>query len=252
MFSDGNLIASKPKNFECDSGLQSISIHKIPKTLQDHVKFKFDIIHFDVHGPLAIQSLGKKRYFVTFIDEFRGYIRIYYVWHKSDLKMVFQMFYNLVEIQFSAKIKNLKTDNGGEFVNKEMTTFLEIMAIIHDLSQPYAYKSNSLPDCMNHTIVTMVQSITLDCNNVISQVLWAEVYSMAKHIKNCLPHSAWKLKKPLYEILSSDKASINHLYLFRAKCYVHVSEEPQIGISKLSPRGITSYVVSYTKSSKIL
>jgi hypothetical protein len=34
-----------------------------------------------------------------------------------------------VETQFSAKIKKLKTDNGGEYVNKEMTAFLEIKAL---------------------------------------------------------------------------------------------------------------------------
>jgi hypothetical protein len=70
MFSDGDLIPSKPKNFECDSCLQSKSTYKVLKTLQDHLKSKFDIIHIDIHGPLAIQSLGRKRYFVMFINEF--------------------------------------------------------------------------------------------------------------------------------------------------------------------------------------
>jgi hypothetical protein len=41
--------------------------------MQDHVKSKFDIIHSDVHGLLAIQSPGGKKYFVTFIDEFSQY-----------------------------------------------------------------------------------------------------------------------------------------------------------------------------------
>jgi hypothetical protein len=49
-----------------------------------------------------------------------------------------------------------------------------------------------------------------------------------------------------------DKPSIKHLYPFGAKCYVHVPEEKQIGISKLSPRGIKYYVIGYTESSKIL
>jgi hypothetical protein len=49
-----------------------------------------------------------------------------------------------------------------------------------------------------------------------------------------------------------DKPLIKHLYLFGAKWYVHVPEEKQIGTSKLSPRGIKSYVVGYTESSKIM
>jgi hypothetical protein len=67
--------------------------------------------------------------------------------------------------------------------------------------------------------------MTLDCTDVISQVLWAEACSTAIHIKNCLPHSAFKLKKSPYKIMFGDKPSIKHLYPFGAKCYVHVPEE---------------------------
>jgi hypothetical protein len=162
------------------------------------------------------------------------------------------MVYNLVETQFSAKIKKLKTDNGGEYINKEMTAFLETKGIIHDLSPPDAHESNGLPEHRNRTIVTMVRSMTLDSAVMIPQALWAEVCSMAIHIKNPLPHSAVKLKKLPCEILFGDKPSIKYLYPFGAKCYVHVPEEKQIGTSKLSPRGIKYYVVGYTESSKIL
>jgi hypothetical protein len=89
VFSDGDLIPSKSKNVDCDSGLQSKSTHKGPKTFQDHVKSKFDIIHSDVHGALAIQLLSGKRHFVTFIDEFSRYTWIYFVRYKSDVKTVF-------------------------------------------------------------------------------------------------------------------------------------------------------------------
>jgi hypothetical protein len=118
---------------------------------------------------------------------------MYFVRHKSDVQTVFQMSYNFVETQFSTKIKKLKTDNGGEYVNNEMTTFLETRGIIHNLSPLYAHESNSLPERMNRTIVTMVQSMPLDCADVIPQALLAEAYSTAIHIKNRLPHSAFKV-----------------------------------------------------------
>jgi hypothetical protein len=91
-----------------------------------------------------------------------------------------------------------------------------------------------------------------DCANVISQALWAEACSTAIHITNCLLHSTFKLKKLPYEIMFGHKPSIKYLYPFGAKCYVHIPEEKQIGISKLSPRGIKCYVGGYAESSKIL
>jgi hypothetical protein len=70
VYSDSYLILPKPKNFDYDSWLQSKSTHEVLKILQDDVKSKFDNIHYDVHSALAIQLLGGRRYFVTFIDEF--------------------------------------------------------------------------------------------------------------------------------------------------------------------------------------
>jgi hypothetical protein len=252
VFFDGDLIPSKPKNFDCDSCTQSKSTHQVPKTFQDHVKSKFDVIHSDIHRFLAIQSVSGNRYCVTFIDKFRRYTSIYFVQCKSDVKTVFQTFYNLVEIQFSGKIKKLKIDNGDQYVNIDMSGFLEMKGIIHDLSPLYAHQCNGSCEHMKVTIVTIVSSVTLDSADVIPQVLCTEVCSIAIHIKNHLPHSAFKLNKSPSEIMFGDKPSIKHLYPFGAKCYVHIPEENQIGTSKLSPRGIKSYVVGYTESSEIL
>jgi hypothetical protein len=89
-----------------------------------------------------------------------------------------------VETQFSTKIKKLKTNHGGEYLNKEMTAFLETKRIIYYLSPPYAYESNGLPERMNCTIVSMVRSMTFDSADVIPPALWAEACFMAIYIKN--------------------------------------------------------------------
>jgi hypothetical protein len=60
VFSDGNLILFKLKNFGSDSYLESKFIYKVPKILQDHVKSIFEVIHSDVRVPLAISMLGGK------------------------------------------------------------------------------------------------------------------------------------------------------------------------------------------------
>jgi hypothetical protein len=76
-----------------------------------------------------------------------------------------------MEIQFSTKIKKLKSDNEGEYVNKWMNPFLETNGIIHNLSLPYAYASNGVSVCINCTIVTMVGSMTQDYADVIPPAL---------------------------------------------------------------------------------
>jgi hypothetical protein len=89
----------------------------------------------------------------------------------------------LVETQFSTKIKKLKIDNSSEYVNKDMSAFLETTSIIHDLLPLYINESNGLPEHINWTIVTIDRLMTLDYANVHPQILWAEAASMAIYIR---------------------------------------------------------------------
>jgi hypothetical protein len=102
----------------------------------------------------------------------------------------------------------MKTDAKGEYVNIVMTAVLETKGIIHYLLPPYVDKSNRRPGYMDHTMVMKVRSITLNYADVIRQVLCGEVCSMPVYIKNYLPHSTFKVKKLLYDMMFSDKRSI--------------------------------------------
>jgi hypothetical protein len=75
-----------------------------------------------------------------------------------------------------------------------MTAFLEMKDIMYDLSLLYSHESNGAPEYMNHTIVMIVRSMSLDGDDVITQPLWAEASSTAIHIKNHLPHPTFILK----------------------------------------------------------
>jgi hypothetical protein len=92
VLSDGNQGPSKPSDFDCDYSLRSKSVHHVPKPVLDKAKNTFDNIHSDVHGPFAVQSLGGKKYFMTFIDENSRYTWIYFLRHKSDVKSVLRGF----------------------------------------------------------------------------------------------------------------------------------------------------------------
>jgi hypothetical protein len=216
------------------------------------MKSKFAVIHSDVHGSSAIHLVGRKRYFIMFIDKFSRYIWIYFVWHKSDVKMAFQMFCNLVEIRVSARIKKLNTDNRGEYVKKVIIVFLERQGIIHDLSPPDAHETNRLYKAMNHANVVMFRSMSLNCTNMIPPALLTQVCSTAIHIKTRLLHSTFKLKIVPSKIMFSDKPTIKSFGPCRANYYMHIPEQKSIIKSRLSPREILCDIVAYMELSKIL
>ena len=57
-----------------------------------------------------------KNYFVTFIDEYSRYTKVYLIKHKDEAFNVFLKYKAEVENQLNKKIKRIKSDRGGEYV----------------------------------------------------------------------------------------------------------------------------------------
>lgn len=96
----------------------SFPIHR--STIVKH----FDLIHSDVWGMAPITSHANYKYFVTFIDDYSRFTWIYFLHSKDEVFSVFKLFHAHVRTQFSADIKILRSDNGGEHMSHSFQEFL--------------------------------------------------------------------------------------------------------------------------------
>ena len=80
----------------------------------------FAIIHSDVWGPAPISTPLGARWFVTFIDDYTRMTWISLLKNKGEVCATFQQFYKMVNTQFHEKIKILRSNNRGEFVNHDL------------------------------------------------------------------------------------------------------------------------------------
>ena len=53
---------------------------------------KLQCVHSDVCGPMPAESLGQKRYFVLFIDDYSRCCQVYFMRHKSKVLHKFKEF----------------------------------------------------------------------------------------------------------------------------------------------------------------
>ena len=53
-------------------------------------KHRGEMNHSDVCGPMTINSVRGSRYFVTFIDEYSGYVTVACIYEKSDVQLEFK------------------------------------------------------------------------------------------------------------------------------------------------------------------
>lgn len=70
------------------------------------------MIHSDVWGPYEVHSISRHRWFVTFINGFSRYSCLYLLKQKRGVFSVFNDLFALIQNQFGATIKPLRSDNG--------------------------------------------------------------------------------------------------------------------------------------------
>jgi hypothetical protein len=79
-----------------------------------------NLIHSDLMGPFPHPSISKARFVLIFVDDFSRFTWIYFLRKKYEVFQHLNDFKALVETQSRKKIKFLRTDNGGEYVNHEI------------------------------------------------------------------------------------------------------------------------------------
>ena len=96
-----------------------------------------EYIHSDVCGPFSVNSIGGSRYYLLFKDEATGYRQVYFIKHKSDVFERFREFTQLVETQCGRPIKVLRADNGHEYCNAKLHSYLTSKGIRMENTAPY-------------------------------------------------------------------------------------------------------------------
>jgi hypothetical protein len=123
----------------CDS-CQKGKAHHFPYPKSFSVsKHPLEFVFSDVWGP-AIESFGRKKYYVSFIDDFIKFVWIYTLKHKSEVFECFHNFQNLVESLFDRKILAMQTDWGGEY--HKLNSFFQRIGISHHISCPHDHQQN--------------------------------------------------------------------------------------------------------------
>ena len=130
-----------------------------PKEGATHATEVLEIVHTDVCGPMSEPSIGKARYFVTFIDDKTRKTFVYFLKQKSDAFEKFKQFKSAVENKTGKRIKTLRSDNGGEYTSNEFETYLKKHGIAHQKTAPYTPEQNGVAERANRTIVEMARSM---------------------------------------------------------------------------------------------
>ena len=83
-----------------------------------------DKIHSYVFGKVKQSSINGMHYMVTFIDDYSRYVCVHFMKEKSETLAKFKEFKLMVESEVGSKIQCLRTDNEGEYISDEFSSYL--------------------------------------------------------------------------------------------------------------------------------
>lgn len=167
-------VKDSTKNTVCDACKMGKS-HQLPYPRSTSVSASpLDLIFSDVWGP-APSSIGRKSYYVSFIDDFSKFTWVYFLRHKSEVFQCFRDFQQLVECQFDKKILAMQTDWGGEY--QTLNSFFKRVGIVHHVSCPHSHQQNGLAECKHRHIVEVGLSLLAHASMPLN--FWDEAFSTA-------------------------------------------------------------------------
>ncbi|GJU17292.1 retrovirus-related pol polyprotein from transposon TNT 1-94 [Tanacetum coccineum] len=147
-----SLVYSKDKPCSsCEKGKHHRASFKTKQT--SSIKKCLHLLHMDLFGPVTPRSINHEKYTLVIVDEYSRYTWLYFLKKKSQAPETITSFIKRVENQNDIKVKQLKTNNGTEFINSILVNFCDEKWISQNFSSPYTPEQNGVVERKNRTLI---------------------------------------------------------------------------------------------------
>ena len=158
----------------------------------------FELLHFDICGPMEEVSIGDSRYLLLIVDEASGCMKGFCLRAKTESEDCIKTYIVKIESQFGEKVKFVRHDGAREFASNSLKVFYEDEGIEQQTTVPYAHQTNGTAERAIRSIVTIGRSLLHHAK--LDECFWAEAAMTAICIKNSLPSPKIPHKTP-FEIV---------------------------------------------------
>ena len=200
-----------------------------------------DEIHSDLWGPSPVSTIGGRKYYVTFTDDYSRYSTLELLRSKDETFGAYKAYTAWAKTQHGAQIKRLRSDRGGEYTSNEFTKFLQEQGTERRLTTHDTPQHNGVAESLNRRLVERVRAILHHAD--LPKNLWGEAILFAVWLKNRTSTKALGNVTP-YEKLYGNKPNLAGVPEWGQAVWVHSSQG-----SKLDARANEARWVGYDRDS---
>ncbi|GKA24617.1 retrovirus-related pol polyprotein from transposon TNT 1-94, partial [Tanacetum coccineum] len=163
---------------------------------EDTNQEKLYLLHMDLCGPMRVASINGKKYILIIVDDYSRFTWVKFLASKDEAPDFIIQFLKMIQVRLNATIRNIRTDNGTEFVNQTLRDYYEQVGISHETSIARTPQQNSVVERRNYaSSISIPSSQEQEHSLIISQGF--EESQKTPHFHNDL----------LYESLHEDSTS---------------------------------------------
>ncbi|GKB96819.1 retrovirus-related pol polyprotein from transposon TNT 1-94, partial [Tanacetum coccineum] len=194
-------------------------------------------------------SSGTVRFGNDHVAEIKGYGdykigNIKFLRSKDETPEIVIKLLKKIQVHLIKTIRNIRTDNGTEFVNQTLKAYYEDAEIFHQTSIARTPQQNAVVERRNRTLVEASRMMLIFSKALLFR--WAEVVATACYTQNHSLIQKCHNKTP-YELLHDRKPDLMYFYVFGALCYPTNDGED---LSKLKPKADIGIFIGYTPAKK--
>ncbi|GJR67747.1 retrovirus-related pol polyprotein from transposon TNT 1-94 [Tanacetum coccineum] len=226
----------------CQLGKSGKATHK-PKMINTITKV-LHTLHMDLRRPLRVQSINGKKYILVIVDDYSRFTWVKFLRSKDETRAFVINLLKQLQVGFNKTVWFVRTDNGTEFVNKDLTGYYESVCITHEKTVLRTPRQNGVVERRNRTLVEAARTMLIFSKAPL--FLWAEAMATACYTQNrSLIHTLHN--KTPYELVHDKKPDLSFLRIFGALCYPTNNIED---LRKLKAKADIGFFVGYAPNRK--
>jgi transposase InsO family protein len=208
-----------------------------------------ELVHSDMWGPINVDADGGWTGFLTFIDDFSREAVVYLMKGKSGADVLTHLtdYKAWAENITGQRLTALRTDNGGEFINRATDQFLRQHGVTRQVTTAYTSSQNGVAERFNRTIMDTVRSMLHHAN--LADYFWPLAVQAATYVKNRCPTTALQHITP-HQAWHGHRPDLHSLRVFGCVAHLHIPEQSSERVNKLSARSVPCINVGYSLRSK--
>ncbi|XP_074298220.1 uncharacterized protein LOC141629048 [Silene latifolia] len=209
-----------------------------------HAKQCFDLVHMDLWGPYRTPGRTGAQSFFTILDDYSRSTWTFLLQHKTQVPELIQNFINLIENQFSARVKVIRSYNGTEFFQSKCNDYCASKGIIHQRSIVGRPQQNGRVEMKHRHFLETARALRFHAQLPIR--FWGDCLLSATYLINKMPSSVLNWQTP-HELLFHTKPAYDKLRVFGNLCY---ATRPPTITDKFLPRARKCMFIGYPLAKK--